>query len=130
VNKEANFAISLVNLPDRSNCFLRHMPTSALPTLQLALRLADADVFGAIEWVLANARRTGLTLQQLGFDARTQANLTVSAPDADLLQLFVRRLDNGMDVEVLLADFSDDGDEAEAASAPCIAATQAVALHA
>ncbi|KWR90525.1 hypothetical protein [Cupriavidus sp. IDO] len=109
------------------------MPTSALPTLQLALRLDDADVFGAMEWVLANARRTGLTLQQLGFNAGTQANLTVSAPDTDLLQLFVRRLDNGMDVEVLLADFSDDEEaleDVEAATLPASRPASQAALHA
>jgi len=71
-----------------------------MPTLNLALRLDRGDVFGAIEWTLANARRTGLTLAGMDFDAAAPWALTLSvaAADADLLDLFVRRLGNGVDV--------------------------------
>ncbi|QYY28687.1 MULTISPECIES: hypothetical protein [Cupriavidus] len=110
------------------------MPPSATPTLQLDLRLAATDLFGAMEWVLANARRTGLALQQLRFDAtaRHRVSATLTAADTDLLHLFVRRLGNGADVEVLMADFGDDDlDEAVDKSAPALPAFMpAVALHA
>ncbi|MGO4326522.1 hypothetical protein AB4Z48_28880 [Cupriavidus sp. 2TAF22] len=71
-----------------------------MPTLNLALRLDRSDVFGTIEWTLANARRTGLTLAGMDFDpaAPYPLALSVAAEDADLLSLFVRRLENGVDV--------------------------------
>ncbi len=105
------------------------MPATC-PTLRLDFRLTDDDLFGTMEWVLANARRTGLALQQLHFDAATRrlAHATLTAADVDLLHLFVRRLGNGMDVEVLTADFG------EAKPRDCIAAPTAfepaLALHA
>ncbi|WP_420995397.1 hypothetical protein ACKI2N_027810 [Cupriavidus sp. 30B13] len=85
-----------------------------MPTLNLALRLDRGDVFGAIEWTLANARRTGLTLAGMDFDAAAPWALTLSvaAADADLLALFVRRLGNGVDVLEVR----------EIASAPALAA--------
>ncbi|WP_373377006.1 AsnC family transcriptional regulator [Cupriavidus nantongensis] len=94
--------------------------TCPLATLRLSLRLAPADLFGAMEWVLANARRTGLSLQQLSFDAAAQAvmHATLTADDAGLLWLFLRRLDNGYDVELLLADVEDPDDDTVAEPAP------------
>jgi len=78
------------------------MPPS-LPTLHLSLRFTGADLFGTLEWTLANARRTGLSLHSLrvGQDARAPVSLSVCAQEADLLDLFVKRLANGMDVEVV-----------------------------
>ena len=106
------------------------MPATTRPTLQLDFRLSDDDLLGAMEWVLANARRTGLSLQQLQFDAsaRHRVNATLTAADADLLHLFVRRLGNGMDVEVLAADIGDD-EPGEYAAVPATFAS-ALALHA
>ncbi|NUO86940.1 MAG: AsnC family transcriptional regulator [Cupriavidus sp.] len=97
------------------------MPASRpLPTLRLSLRLASADLFGALEWVLANARRTGLAPQQLSFDAAPQAvmHATLTADDAGLLWLFLRRLDNGLDVELLNAEVEDPDDHTVAEPAP------------
>ena len=100
------------------------------PTLRLDFRLNDDDLLGAMEWVLANARRTGLSLQQLRFDAsaRHLVNATLTAADADLLHLFVRRLGNGMDVEIVMADFG----EAECDDYAAVPANfePALALHA
>jgi len=82
-----------------------------LPTLQLALRLDRADVFGSLEWVLANARRTGLSLLQLNVVEPGHAvSLRCSAPASDLLHLFARRVGYGVEVEILDAEFSDDLD--------------------
>ncbi|CAM2971583.1 hypothetical protein [Cupriavidus taiwanensis] len=94
--------------------------TLPLPTLRLSLRLAPADLFGAMEWVLANARRTGLAPQQVTFDAAPQAvmHATLTADDASLLWLFLRRLDNGIDVELLVADVEDPDDDTVAEPAP------------
>jgi hypothetical protein len=101
------------------------MPASyALPTLRLSLRLDTADLFGAMERVLANARRTGLAPQQLRFDAGQQGvmHATLTAQDAGLLWLFLRRLDNGVDMELLVADVDDPDDGTVADSAPGAAA--------
>ncbi|AEI80538.1 hypothetical protein CNE_2c15800 [Cupriavidus necator N-1] len=119
-NREANFGQRLVNLPYRTTCRKRHMPATTLPTLRLSLRLDTADLFGAMEWVLANARRTGLAPAQLSFDAATQAVLhaTLTAEDSGLLWLFLRRLDNGFDVELLIADVDDPDSDAMAEAAP------------
>jgi hypothetical protein len=110
------------------------MPATCHPTLRLDFRLAHDDLLGAMEWVLANARRTGLALQQLRFDAtaRHLVNATLTAADADLLHLFVRRLGNGMDVEVLMADFGEDdfGDSPDYRAAVPAAFEPAQALHA
>ena len=86
----------------------------SLPTLQLALRLDRADVFGSLEWVLANARRTGLSLRQLHVDSeqRHAVSLCCDAPTTDLLHLFVRRVGYGVEVEIVDAEFSDDTDAA------------------
>ncbi|SPS00309.1 AsnC family transcriptional regulator [Cupriavidus taiwanensis] len=94
--------------------------TRPLPTLRLSLRLAPADLFGAMEWVLANARRTGLAPRQLSFDAAAQAvmHATLTADDAGPLWLFLRRLDNGFDVELLMADVEDPDDDTVAEPAP------------
>ncbi|RZT39061.1 AsnC family transcriptional regulator [Cupriavidus agavae] len=84
----------------------------SLPSLQLALQLDRADVFGSLEWVLANARRTGLSLQTMQFDA-SRANavrLVCEAPMVELLQLFVRRVAHGVDLEIVDAEFSEDVD--------------------
>lgn len=73
----------------------------AMPTLNLALQLERSDLFGAIEWTLANARRTGLRLLDMRFGhtvAPHQLTLSVAACDANLLDLFVKRLENGADV--------------------------------
>ncbi|NOV22645.1 AsnC family transcriptional regulator [Cupriavidus necator] len=97
------------------------MPASpSVPTLRLSLRLDPADLFGAMEWVLANGRRTGLAPQQLDFEAAPQPVLhaTLTANDAGLLWLFLRRLDNGFDVELLVADVEDPDDDAAAEPAP------------
>lgn len=87
----------------------------SLPSLQLALQLDRADVFGSLEWVLANARRTGLSMQQLSFDA-SRANavrLLCEAPMVELLQLFVRRVAHGVDVEIVDAEYSEDVEDVE-----------------
>lgn len=96
------------------------MPATTLPALRLSLRLESADLFGAMEWVLANARRTGLAPAQLSFDTARQAVLhaTLTAEDAGLLWLFLRRLDNGFDVELLFADVDDPDSDAVAEPAP------------
>lgn len=96
------------------------MPATSLPTLRLSLRLDTADLFGAMEWVLANARRTGLAPAQLSFDTGQQPVLhaTLTAGDAGLLWLFLRRLDNGFDVELLFADVDDPDGDAVAEPAP------------
>jgi len=99
-----------------------------LPTLQLSLRLDRADVFGSLEWVLANARRTGLSLLQLNVAEPGHAvSLRCSAPTSDLLHLFVRRFGYGIEVEILDAEFPDDiGADAERAEQ----AEEAEAVHA
>lgn len=106
------------------------MPATSRPTLRLDFRLNEDELLGAMEWVLANARRTGLSLQQLRFDAaaRHLVNATLTAPDVDLLHLFVRRLGNGMDVEIVMADFGE-AERDEYAAVPA-AFEPALALHA
>ncbi|WP_455287877.1 AsnC family transcriptional regulator [Cupriavidus necator] len=96
------------------------MPAATAPTLRLSLRLNTADLFGAMEWVLANARRTGLAPAQFSFDANHQPVLhaTLTAGDANLLWLFLRRLDNGFDVELLFADVDDPDGDAPSDPAP------------
>jgi hypothetical protein len=96
------------------------MPATTLPTLRLSLRLATTDLFGAMEWVLANARRTGLAPARFSFDAGQQPLLhaTLTAVDAGLLWVFLRRLDNGFDVELLFADVEDPDSDAVAEPAP------------
>lgn len=76
------------------------IPAMSLPALQLDLRLDGTDTFGALEWVLASARRTGLSLQQIHMQGRT-ARLVTEAPDADLLELFLRRVEQGVDMAVV-----------------------------
>lgn len=77
---------------------------AATPTLSLALLLAACEPFGAIEWVLSNARRTGVELGHLefspGHSATSLASLrmTVSADTVDRLSLFRLRLENGVDI--------------------------------
>ncbi|MDQ0142279.1 AsnC family transcriptional regulator [Cupriavidus necator] len=95
-------------------------PCHRLPTLRVSLRLDPTTLSGTLEWVLANARRTGLAPQQLSFDAAQQAVLhaTLSASDAGLLWLFLRRLDNGFDVELLGADVEDPDNDTVAEPAP------------
>lgn len=95
----------------------------SLPTLQLALHLDRADVFGSLEWVLANARRTGLSLQQMNFDAQraNAVRLLCDAPMPELLQLFVRRVAHGVDVEIVDVEYSDE---------PELLADAPMALHA
>lgn len=84
----------------------------SLPTLHLALELDPAEVFGGLEWVLANARRTGLTLENLTFDAdaRHAVRLSATAPMPELLHVFVRRIGHGVDVRIVDAEFGDDLD--------------------
>ncbi|MDT6961835.1 AsnC family transcriptional regulator [Cupriavidus sp. SZY C1] len=87
-----------------------------MPALHLSLQLDNADVFGSLEWVLANARRTGLSLAQMHFDA-SRANavrLHCAAPAVELLELFVRRVAHGVDLDIVDAEFSDDVDAVEA----------------
>lgn len=81
-----------------------------MPALQLSLQLDRTDVIGSLEWVLANARRTGLSLGQMTFDA-SRANavrLQCEAPALELLELFVRRVAHGVDLEIVDAEFSED----------------------
>lgn len=83
--------------------FTPDSPTGAdaMPTLNLTVQLERSDLFGAIEWTLANARRTGLRLLDMRFGhtvAPHQLTLSVAAGDANLLDLFVKRLKNGADV--------------------------------
>ncbi|CAG9167903.1 AsnC family transcriptional regulator [Cupriavidus pampae] len=86
----------------------------SFPALQLDLRFEGADTFGALEWVLASARRTGLTLQQIQMQGLS-ARLVTEAPDADLLHLFLRRVSQGVDVTVTDAEFFNAEEEALAA---------------
>jgi hypothetical protein len=108
---EANFPPALVNLPDTFR-ITSGPPAMPLPTLDLALELDPADVFGSLEWVLANARRTGLTLQALRFDANAAQGVrfSASAPVPELLHVFVRRIGHGVDVRIVDAEFGDDVD--------------------
>lgn len=87
-----------------------------LPTLQLVLQLAPTDRFGSLEWVLANARRTGLSLRHLHVDTERGAGvvrLGCEAPMIELLELFVRRVAQGVDVALIDAEFSDVPDTAD-----------------
>lgn len=82
-----------------------------MPTLELSLQLDRtnlSDTFGSLEWVLANARRTGLSLQQMTFDAGRShaARLVCQAETVELLELFVRRVAHGVDMEIVDAEFS------------------------
>jgi hypothetical protein len=108
---EAHFPPALVNLPDTFR-ITSGPPAMPLPTLDLALELDPADVFGSLEWVLANARRTGLTLQALRFDANAAQGVrfSASAPVPELLHVFVRRIGHGVDVRIVDAEFGDDVD--------------------
>jgi hypothetical protein len=108
---EAHFPAALVNLPDIFR-ITSGPPAMSLPTLDLALELDPADVFGSLEWVLANARRTGLTLQTLRFDADAAQGVrfSASAPVPELLHVFVRRIGHGVDVRIVDAEFGDDVD--------------------
>ncbi|PWK35173.1 hypothetical protein C7418_2386 [Cupriavidus plantarum] len=93
----------------------------SLPTLQLDLRLDGTDTFGTLEWVLASARRTGLSLQQMHMQGRT-ARLVTEAPEAGLLQLFLRRVEQGVDLAVLEAEFTEQEDIEAADTAEALAA--------
>ncbi|WP_066739984.1 hypothetical protein [Cupriavidus sp. D384] len=84
-----------------------------MAALHLALRLDRSnlsDTFGSLEWVLANARRTGLSLQQMTFDAgrANVARLVCQADSVELLELFVRRVAHGVDLEIVDAELTDD----------------------
>jgi len=56
---------------------------------------------------MANARRTGVRLDALQWPAGAAAlaELAVSADDEGPLQLLLRRLENGIDLDVLAAEF-------------------------
>lgn len=77
--------------------------STPLSVLHLAVRLDATDLFGVIEWALANARRTGVSLQHLQVPAPQAAGsawmwLSVGAAGPDLLNLFRHRLESGFDV--------------------------------
>lgn len=110
------------------------MPATVLPTLRLSLQLDGTDPFGAMEWVFASARRTGLAPEQLRFDStrfesvsQPVLHATLTAADASLLWLFLRRLESGIDMAVLGADVDDPDSEAQGEPAP---APRAVAAQA
>ncbi|BDB27681.1 AsnC family transcriptional regulator [Cupriavidus sp. P-10] len=99
------------------------MPATVLPTLRLSLQLDSTDPFGAMEWVFASARRTGLAPEQLRFDSprfhtasKPVLHATLTAADASLLWLFLRRLESGIDMAVLGADVDDPDSEAQCGS--------------
>ncbi|MBP0619596.1 AsnC family transcriptional regulator [Cupriavidus consociatus] len=101
------------------------MPATRVPTLRLSLQLEGTDPFGAMEWVFASARRTGLAPAQLRFDqARVKSasqpvlHATLTAADASLLWLFLRRLESGIDMAVLGADVDDPDSEAPCEPTP------------
>lgn len=101
------------------------MPATTLPTLRLSLQLDGTDPFGAMEWVFACARRTGLSPGQLRFDSprldmasQPVLHATLTAADASLLWLFLRRLEGGIDMAVLGADVDDPDDEAQGELTP------------
>lgn len=76
------------------------------PSLHLDIELDAGDLWGAIEWTLATARRTGLMLKQLDLAAASRLGeshlrLEVTASEATLLPLFVKRLENGVDVRAV-----------------------------
>ncbi|SDD71401.1 hypothetical protein SAMN05216345_11429 [Cupriavidus sp. YR651] len=105
----------------------------SLPSLQIALRLDRTDVFGSLEWVLANARRTGLSLRQLHVDAQGghAVRLLAEAPMPELLHVFVRRVGHGVQVEIVDVEFSDDVeglDALDGVGVPTLA--EPLALHA
>lgn len=79
------------------------------PRLRLSLRLAPADTFGTLEWILANARRTGVRLESLHWQSPAQgvADLSVLADNDGPLHLLLRRLENGVDLDVLAAEFDE-----------------------
>lgn len=81
--------------------------------LNLDVTLDDADLWGAIEWTLAIARRTGLSLDRLDLATDTATpgrllKLRVGAADDSLLCLFVKRLQNGVDVRDVSCDNRSD----------------------
>lgn len=95
---------------------LAAFPCSQHPALHLSLRLDAADLFGTLEWVLATARRTGLALTHLHLPeeqagtAPRWLRLSATADEADRLDLFVRRVENGVDVlEVVTLDGPGSG---------------------
>ncbi|MNT17963.1 hypothetical protein D3C86_1835400 [compost metagenome] len=126
---EAHFSPVLVNLPDTFR-ITSGPPAMSLPTLDLALELDPADVFGSLEWVLANARRTGLTLQALRFDANAAQGVrfSASAPVPELLHVFVRRIGHGVEVRIVDAEFGDDIDSLDGLAS--VTLPEPVALHA
>jgi hypothetical protein len=63
------------------------------PNLFLTVHLADDDPLGAIEAVLATARRGGIDLLRMELAAGTLA-LHLCAADTERLDLFTARLDN------------------------------------
>ena len=64
-----------------------------LPDLYLTVHLAGDDPLGAIEAVLATARRGGIDLLWMELAAGKLA-LHLRAADAERLELFTARLDN------------------------------------
>jgi len=81
------------------------MQTHPLPhQMQLTFGIEGGEVYATLEWVLAHARRIGLTLLELKLPPRTPAEkntgvaMHVAAHQAEPLNLFVARLENGFDL--------------------------------
>jgi hypothetical protein len=86
--------------------------STPLSVLHLAVKLDATDLYGVIEWTLANARRTGVSLQHLHVPGPALPQpptsgqrrdsawlwLSVGATEPGLLTLFRHRLEGGFDV--------------------------------
>jgi hypothetical protein len=86
--------------------------STPLSVLHLAVKLDATDLYGVIEWTLANARRTGVSLQYLHVPVpplpQSPASgqrrdsawlwLSVGAAEPGRLTLFRHRLEGGFDV--------------------------------
>ncbi|MBY4897902.1 hypothetical protein [Cupriavidus sp. AU9028] len=78
--------------------------SAAAGILRASVWIDASEVFGAMEWILANARRTGLVLQSLRLDegdaraSMRQLELKAGAGTAERLDLFLHRLRNGVDI--------------------------------
>ncbi|MFC6519459.1 hypothetical protein ACFQAT_06340 [Undibacterium arcticum] len=75
--------------------------------MQLTFGIEGGEIYATLEWVLAHARRIGLTLLELKMPPRTPAGqhtavaMHVAARQAEPLNLFVARLENGVDLTEL-----------------------------
>ena len=75
--------------------------------MQLTFTIDSGEIYATLEWVLAHARRVGLTLLELTLPPHTLTGqnagvaMHVAAHRAEPLNLFVMRLENGVDLTEL-----------------------------